>query len=108
MLVVHELKIPRKIKVGPHVIKCTGKRKVAKDESSLGYARYCHDVIEYATTYEGKDMQESKVTEIFLHELIHQIDDKYSINMNERQTHLMSAGLLQVIRDNKLDLLDKS
>jgi len=98
-----QVKIPKRIKIAGHWVGVRRKRKVDKNEDSLGYAKYTHDEIELATSFLKKPIPESKCAEIFLHEIIHHVLDKYSVNMREKDVHLMSAGLFQVIRDNKLD-----
>jgi hypothetical protein len=69
----------------------------------LGLADYTHDEISLVKTYQGKKLKESKRAEIFLHEIFHQISDKYGLELNEKLTKPLAMGLFQVLRDNDLD-----
>ena len=73
------------------------------DRSLLGQAHSGIQEIWLATSDEGKALPESSITDTFLHETIHAISRTYGLGLDEDQTTGLAGGLLQVIRDNKLD-----
>lgn len=103
------MKIPKQIKVAGHSILIRRKPKASEEKyrCMLGLAYLPTNRIEVFTTYDGSGpLPEEKQAEVFLHEVIHHIDDKYSIDLKEKQVRQLSAGLFQVMRDNKLNFSD--
>lgn len=100
------MRIPKKIKIASHDIKIRRKKKSDDSLLAFGYADLAHNEIVLFREFGGKPLEESTVTETFLHEIIHQVAQLYGISLKEREVNQLAAGLLQVIRGNKINFLD--
>jgi hypothetical protein len=96
--------IPDKINIAGHEIKVEMKEFLKDDENKdlMGYAYLIEDRIELAKTCNGGVMSMDNVSQIFLHEIIHQVCDKFEIDMNEDQVTTLASGLYHTIKDNLL------
>lgn len=102
------MRIPRKVKIGSHKVTVTKVKNITGQfENTLGYADLTQNKIVLRQFFNGLPLGESTKAEAFLHEIIHEICELYGITWTEKMVRQMAAGLLQVIRDNKIDLLDK-
>ena len=99
------MKIPKKIKIASHEIKIRRQKKSDDATLAFGYADLAHNEIVIFREFGGKLLEESTVAETFLHEILHQVAQLYGINLKEREINQIAAGLLQVIRDNKINFL---
>lgn len=95
------MKIPNKVKVLAktynifHDNEITGKH--------LCYGVTYHDNQETFLRKRGELFSEEHEAEVFLHEMLHNIDAALSIGLTEEQTNLISTGMFCLIRDNNLD-----
>jgi len=92
------MKIPEKIKIGGHEIKI--ERVNTKDIDSAGEFNGFYDVIRLRIDH---DSVESCVAECFLHEIIEAIKMKNNLAIDHTHLTVLSEGLFQVMRDNKLN-----
>lgn len=105
------MKIPTKIKILGHTIKvsCHGNLVEHPDgDMCLGLAHQWTDKISLAVAYTDEtgarqDMSEMTVAETLLHEIIHHIDNRLGLELQEYQISGIACGIIQVIRDNKMD-----
>ena len=90
--------IPKKIKLGGHIIKV---KKVNFDEiNSPGeFIRY-HQVIRLR---QDKDIPEDQQEGTFLHEIIEAIVQFNKLDLDHTHLTVLSESLYQVIKDNKID-----
>jgi hypothetical protein len=101
------MKIPRKIKIASHKVTIKKVKNITGPlQDSLGYADLTQNRIVLRQYFNGLPLKESTKTEAFLHEVIHEICELYGITWTEKLVRQISAALLQVIRDNKIDLLN--
>ena len=92
------MKIPKVLKVGGHKYKVMKGYKFAKKESLVGQARHMDLEIRLQ-----KGINKRKLEEIFLHEVIHCVDNVYNRQKLKEQTiDRISEGLYQVLTDNKI------
>lgn len=101
------MKIPRSIKIASHKVKIRVVKNIKEPEGVLGYADLTHNLIVLRTEYNGQSLDESTKAEVLLHEIIHQVAQLYGISLTEKEVQQLGAGLLQVIRDNHLDFLNR-
>lgn len=96
--------IPKSLKIG-----ASRHKVVLKPECWGEKAKYLGEVysgsqeIWLAKNADGKVLPESSVADTFLHEVIHSVSRTYGLGLRENQVAGLAGGLLQVIRDNKLD-----
>jgi hypothetical protein len=96
--------IPKVIKVGAQRMRVMVQPVVKLDEEiCLGVSQICVGRIEIASTFKGEDVPEDSMADTFLHEVIHATNATYGLDLSETQVMGLAGGLLQVIRDNKLD-----
>ena len=88
------MKIPKKIKIGANIFSI--KRGSYTDDTSLdgGYLEW-----ETNKMFVADDMPKDREATCFLHEILHGLN----IYLTEEQVTYLSEGLMQVIRDNRLD-----
>jgi hypothetical protein len=100
------LKIPKTIKIGGHTIKVRVFRKPVEEGNRTYAGLACHNdnEIRIATHYgDNGRASETNIEETFCHEIVHSICEKYGVPMNEGRVKTFSAGLYQVLKDNRLD-----
>jgi hypothetical protein len=101
------MRIPRKIKIASHKVTIKKVKNITGPLSdSLGYADLTQNTIVLRSHFNGLPLGESTKAEVFLHEVIHQMFELYGLPWNEKLVRQISCALLQVIRDNKIDLLN--
>jgi hypothetical protein len=98
------LKIPKTVKVLGRVYKVIRDNSLADDKMCWGYFDSREDIIvlrerDYKLT-PGRERQ------VFLHELIHVLDDSLQIKLSEKQVQLLAVGLTCLIEENELDFRD--
>lgn len=92
------MKIPKTLKVGGHKYKVIKNHKFTKKENLVGQARHMDLEIRLQ-----RGVNKRKREEIFLHEVLHCVDNIYNHQrMNERALGNISEGLYQVLTDNKI------
>ena len=100
------MKIPKTIKILGHKITVYFSGDALDlDEITRcrGLAHLLTNKIGLARKVEDDELTESVIAESFLHEITHHIADKLGLELEEYQVAGIACGLLQVIRDNKLD-----
>lgn len=104
------MKIPSKIKIGPYKIEIVYPYKFVETDNKTGVASFQDTKILLSNNFCGIERTEQSVDVTFLHEIIHWVLYVYcgkalcSGEENEEQiVNGLALGLLQVIRDNKLD-----
>ena len=96
--------IPRTVKIGAQRLRVTLMPEVELDgETCMGVSKSSIGQIEIATTHHGSIVPEDSMADTFLHEVIHVTSNTYGLELSESQVGGLAGGLLQVIRDNKLD-----
>lgn len=101
------MKIPNRIKVAGHLILIKKSKMFKASPGVLGLAYMPGNQIHLSNTFDGESLPEATKSEVFLHEIIHHISDKYYVGLREKQVGQLASGLFQVIRDNKLDFRDR-
>ena len=98
------MKIPKFVNIAGHKIGITIKQVLYDSEENqcAGLAFPAEGRIEVAKTCNGSKMSDDEKNEAFLHEIIHHISLKYSINLKESQVISLGVGMYQVLKDNKL------
>ena len=102
------MKIPRSIKIQAHKIEIRVVKTIKEFTDVLGYANLTQNLIVMRTHYNGEKLKESTRAEVFMHEILHEVAELNAIKLTEQQIKQLGGGLLQVIRDNKLNFLDKT
>ena len=102
------MRIPRKVKIGSHKVTVKKVKNISGQfANTLGYADLTQNKIVLRQFFNGLPLGESTKAEVFLHEVIHEICELYNITWTEKMVGQLASALLQVIRDSKIDLLDK-
>lgn len=105
------MKIKSRIKILGHDIqvKCHAALVEHPDgDMCLGLAHQWTDKISLAVgftdeTGKKQEIAEPTIAETLLHEIIHHIDNRLGLELQEYQISGIACGIIQVIRDNKLD-----
>lgn len=103
------MKIQSRIKILGHPIRvsCVGHALETEDCSqAVGLAHLVTNRISLSRKFDADEVAESVVAETYLHEIAHHVNTKLGLGMEEGQISGISCGLLQVIRDNRIDFLD--
>jgi len=102
------MKIPRTVKIGPHRFTIYQHESLSDGEVELmGNTNSNICKIRLRTKHDGQLIPESNRTETLLHEILHGANHIYEMDMTEQQISCLAPALLAVIRDNKLNFLDK-
>jgi hypothetical protein len=105
------MKIPDRVRVAGHVVETVYKDEIPPlDEggsSPMGLALFGSNVIVLAERHFNAPVAESNKCESWVHELLHHISEKYSINLGERQVRQLATGLYQVLTENEIEFKDK-
>jgi len=96
------MKIPRKLKVGPHTYKVRRKKKIVDEE---GHELRGECRVEERVILLQSGLKNTRLCETFLHEVMHAIDEENQMELGENRVNLISLCLLQIILDNKLNFL---
>lgn len=98
------MNIPQTVKVGGFIFKIIRNYKFRERTDCDGQADY--DLLEIRlkdTDQSNNELPQDKKEEIFLHELLHCINDIYNNGkIPEEEIKRISQGLFQVFKDNKL------
>jgi hypothetical protein len=98
------MKIPNKLKVGGHTYTILKNYHFKERGDLLGQAD--HTLLEIRLAkYEGggNKISSTKREEVFIHEILHTINEVYNSGKLEEETiQRLSYGLHQVLKDNKL------
>lgn len=105
------MRIPTKIKILGHNIKVSCHDDLVEHpdgDMCLGLAHQWTDKITLAVGFTDEagsklDIAEPTIAETLLHEIIHHIDNRLGLELQEHQISGIACGIIQVIRDNKLD-----
>ena len=104
------MKIPKQIKIGAarYRVQLEPDSFASYDEpdgkkENIGEHITALMLLRVATYVGQKKIPEESLTDTVLHEILHGISRVYGIGLTENQVCGLSGGLMQVIRDNKLD-----
>ena len=105
------MNIPRKIKILGHIITVNTINHLAEHPDGdfcIGMAHQFTNQITISKQFDEVngdvlDIVESVIAQTFLHEVIHHIENKLGLEMDETQVEGVAAGLFAAIRDNNLD-----
>jgi len=89
---------PQNIKVGAHNIRV----KIVDHENIEDFGEYNH-YTRLIRLKEDNGIPEDAMAECFLHELFEVLDKLNNLNLNHVALTVLSEGIFQIIRDNKLD-----
>ena len=93
------MRIPRKIKIGPHEVKVVFKKSLHDNGHDLsGWSQPDKGII--CLKY---GIEKSRRAEIFLHECIHYMDDIYALRLDEPRINVLTNAILTFIKRNNLD-----
>jgi hypothetical protein len=96
--------LPKKLNICGHDIEVRHiKRFVGTRRNTYGRSNHPKDRIIIAKSDKWKNkLSRDWQMGTFLHEILHQIDDKKDARLRENQINKMSDGLYQTLKDNKL------
>jgi hypothetical protein len=101
------MKIPLSIKIGAHTVSVempdSNEEIGDKTGEDLGDTLLAQNRIRVCAKYDGDDVPESMMAEVFLHEILHYVLYQAGHGLCEQEVTAAASGLLQVIRDNNLD-----
>ena len=102
------MNIPSKLKIGAHTWRISRPKRIPRDKEDREKGRQtlgdCSSTTQRIRI--KSRLLESAAAEIFLHELVHALLDDvapFDDDLEEQIAITVSKGLLQVIRDNKLN-----
>lgn len=110
------MKIPKRIKIAGHNVVCRSVRTLSHKtrnwvpkEWGDCWGSSCNQTNEIliARFKRGMPINEAHRSSTLLHEILHQIDYKYCLELGEKRIGKIEAALFQVLRDNKLDFSDR-
>ncbi len=97
---MNKLKIPKQFEIGGRTVKVKFIKKMADNDSVVGYAKYRQNLIEIQENVEGTSMPYDRKIETFYHELVHWIlcmmdeDEKN----NDKYVSIFSQYLHQILK----------
>ncbi len=93
------MKIPKKLKVAgvTYRVKVLESGEVAPNTFEYGSANHADCLIVLNSTT-PQDVQE----ETLFHEAVHCVNERFGVALEEAQVKALSAGLYQILKDNKL------
>jgi hypothetical protein len=100
------LKIPKKIKAFGRTHNVIRDNKVAEEKQCWGFFDSVTDTV--VLRERDGELTPGRERQVFLHELLHVIDDSLQLNLREKQVQLLSVGLTTIIEENGLDFRDVS
>ena len=95
------MKIPKSIRIAGHDVRVLVVKKFKEHYKGESYAN--KNLVRIARESHGQPFAKDQISSTLLHEIIHQIDDKYDIGLSEKKLRKLETGLFQVLRDNDLD-----
>jgi Zn-dependent peptidase ImmA (M78 family) len=97
------MKIPKKINLCGHTYEVIYKKQILMD------GRECYGLcdIDKHVIYLKTGMAETQRMDVLLHECIHAIEGIFGLNLTETAVNNLAIGLLSLIRENKLNFLEK-
>jgi hypothetical protein len=98
------LKVPKKIKAFGREYQIIRDNHITDKIEVWGYLDLFRDEIVLKKRTEEFTVGHEK--QVFMHELIHLIDDNLKICLSEDQTQSLAVGLVTVMCENKLDFND--
>lgn len=104
------MKIPKKLNILGHpilVYRSNDALELDECDRAMGLAHLLSNKIGVCHRVDGEDVSESMVAETFMHEIFHHVGSKLGLELEEAQIAGMACGVLQVIRDNKIDFLSR-
>lgn len=95
------MKIPKKIKIGPHTYKIKYQKGMSKNHSVLGQTRMLDGVIAI-----DPEQIQTQLEDTFIHEILHAINMQVEFVNRDRDVEesaiiKLSPLLLQIIKENK-------
>lgn len=102
------MKIPSHVKIGPHDYSVFQDKDGDGDSKFMGTTENNLCKIHVRLELDGEIVPESQVTDTFLHEILHVIDLLYDLDLREAQIGALAVAILTILRDNKLDFLDRT
>lgn len=101
--------LPKTAKVGPFNYKVVFPYSFDEDQDMLGLSDHKCLYIKVSDEYGSLKMNNLRILEVFIHELIHAIDACYfSERMEENTVISLGRAVTQVLIDNNLKLYDKN
>ena len=92
------MKIPKKVKVGPHTYEILRVDEIKEDDDSFAYGETCFEDLRIKVK---NGMASTQEKETFLHEILHAC----APHCPEQFIDQIGHNLLQTLVDNKLDFL---
>ena len=95
--------IPKTLKIGGHNFKIIYPYRFKERFDRLGWTDLDLCKIHLSGTDNIDKLPISKIEEVFIHEMLHAIDEVYNANkLDEDTVKRLSCGLYQVLKDNNL------
>ena len=94
------MRIPRKIKIGHHVVKVKFLKECVDEKGKPADGMASPEKNEILIQ---KGLQKNRRAEVFLHEALHIISGIYDVGLSERQVVLLANFIISLIKTNKLD-----
>lgn len=93
------MSLPKKVKIGWKEYKIL---EQAPDEALIDGGTICYGQVFYdrQEIYINKNYRKKHKKATLLHEVIHAIDEQYSIDLKEEQVVSLTHGLMSVLKDN--------
>lgn len=101
---------PEKIKVGPLWYTIVHDHKFVERTDAWGQHMDGSCIIRLTNKDNGNDATEAFYAVVQMHELLHAIERVYlppKLHLKEDQINAIAKGLVQVVRDSRIDLLDE-
>ena len=98
--------IPEEIRAFARTYKITRDNEETEEFNCWGFVDAYKDKI--TLKERGEEFTQGHEKQVFMHELIHVIDNVLGICIGEKKTQLLAVGLVTVIEDNGLDFCDAS
>ena len=95
------MKIPKKVKIGPHTYKIKFVEKMGEDHDAIG-----HSVHERGIITLDPDMTQTQLEDTFLHEILHCLDQQTKVFEGDNKSEIedsvarLTPLLLQFVKDN--------
>lgn len=88
--------IPNKVKVGCHEYEVIFKPKIIHESQEVD--GFCDN--SFLKIYISDELAESYQYEVFIHEVLHAVDEVYKLNLGEKRVTGLAPALISVFKDN--------
>lgn len=99
------MKIPKSVTIAGVKYQVRLTRHISTDEHACLGKLGINECVIHLATHDATEqpLSPDKMFQVFLHEVIHAIDENYiGDKLSERETDQLSVGLYQFLKDNKL------